>query len=320
MGDPTIGNLNREYPTQVGTSTTWKQISVGYGASAAIKTDGTLWAWGAEYKYWTFAGRSSPTQEIGGGTDWKQVSYGDGQLLAIKANTTLWAYGRSFYGELGTNTWYSGAPAGSVGAETSSFVQIGNSQGWKQVSCGQRHSAAVKYDGTLWTWGKNKYGQLGIELTYPTTIANTSSPAQTIIGGNDWSLVSCGPFNTAAIKQDGSLWIWGSNAYGQVGNGKSALGDNLPEEENVPYPYKVPGQNWRQVICGYHLITALKTDGSLWSWGFNGVGCLGDGTYISKSSPVQISGGNNWKFICGKGSTQILAIKDLLNKPDGYNV
>ena len=328
LGTPETGLADRHTPYQVGNNINWKQVAVGSESAgitngmAAIKTDGTLWGWGATFIFWTTTGRSSPTQELGNGTDWKQVSFGGGQVLAIKANNTLWGYGQSLYGELGTNTWTPGAPAGTVGYQTSSFVQIGANTNWKQVSCGTQHTAAVKFDGTLWIWGRNQCGQLGQDLTWPPAVANTSSPAQTIIGGNDWKQVSCGYHNTAAIKEDGTLWIWGSNRYGQIGNNRQSitLGDG-GVGDNVPYPQMIStSKNWRQVVSGWHLTTALKTDGTLWTWGFNELGSLGDSTNTSKSSPVQIyGGGNNWKFIAGKHVTS-MALKDESGEFNEYDL
>jgi alpha-tubulin suppressor-like RCC1 family protein len=172
------------------------------------------------------------------------------------------------------------------------------------VSAGSYTSAATKTDGTLWLWGKNNSGQLGNNTT-----TNTSSPIQTVAGSNTWKQVSiggpnfngaAGPCAVAAIKTDGTLWTWGNNAYGQ-------LGDNSTISTSSPIQTISAGTSWKQVSSGYGFMSAIKTDGSLWTWGWNSAvglgvtGALGDGTTVNKSSPVQtIASGTNWSQ-CSSG-------------------
>ena len=150
----------------------------------------------------------------------------------------------------------------------------------------------------LMTWGANGYGQLG-----DNTIVNKSSPVQTVAFGTNWKQVAGGSFVTAAIKTDGTLWTWGQNANGQ-------LGDNTIIRKSSPVQTIAYGTNWKQVTSGTYIHTAaIKTDGTLWTWGGN-VGQLGDNTIVSKSSPVQtVLYGNNWKQVTG-GFYQTAAIKD----------
>ena len=131
-------------------------------------------------------------------------------------------------------------------ASKSSPVQtVTFSNNWKQVSCGDGHTGAIKTDGTLWFWGFNTYGELG-----DNTIAKKSSPVQTIAYGTNWKQVACGG-NTAAIKTDGTLWIWGDNSNGQ-------LGDNTIISRSSPIQTIAYGQNWKQVDCGYGHTLAIK--------------------------------------------------------------
>ena len=149
------------------------------------------------------------------------------------------------------------------------------------------HTAAIKTDGTLWSWGLNSSGQLG-----DNTRTNKSSPVQTIAGGTNWKQVaSGGQYHTAAIKTDGTLWLWGNN-----GNGR--LGDNTTTNKSSPVQTIAGGTNWKQVAGGRYHTAAIKTDGTLWLWGFNSSGQLGGNTTIDKSSPVQtIAAGTNWKQV-----------------------
>jgi len=137
--------------------------------------------------------------------------------------------------------------------------------------------AAIKTDGTLWTWGANAtYGQLG-----DNTVAPKSSPVQTVAFGANWKQVTSGGFHCAATKTDGTLWGWGRNDSGQ-------LGDNTVAPKSSPVQTVAFGTNWKQVSCGYTHTAAIKTDGTLWVWGSNANGALGDNTTTSRSNTAAI--------------------------------
>jgi alpha-tubulin suppressor-like RCC1 family protein len=279
LGDNTINPKSSPVQTISG-GTNWKEISCGYTHTAAIKTDGTLWIWGrntyGQLGDNSISDTSSPIQTISGGTNWKQVSVGRDFTAAIKTDGTLWTWGYNFYGQLGNNS----------ANNTSSPVQtIAFGTNWKQVSAGQFHIAAIKTDGTLWSWGRNGQGQLGNN-----SANNTSSPVQTITFGTNWKQVSCG-YHTTAVKTDGTLWSWGYNGFG-------GLGDNTATPKSSPVQTITFGTNWKQVSVGRDFTAAIKTDGTLWTWGYNFYGGLGDNTISHKSSPVQtITFGTNWKQV-----------------------
>jgi alpha-tubulin suppressor-like RCC1 family protein len=151
---------------------------------------------------------------------------------------------------------------------------------------------SVFSSGGFWLWGYNNWGQLGDNTT-----TNRSSPVQTITSGNNWQTISIGYYTTAGIKTDGTLWLWGWNGLGLIG-------DNTTAHKSSPVQTIAGGTNWSSVACGYHT-AALKTDGTIWNWGYNGQGQLGDTTIVPKSSPVQtVATGTNWKQVsCGYFST-----------------
>jgi len=282
IGDNTT--VGKSSPVQtISGGNDWKQVSAGFSYSSAIKSDGTLWTWGnnqfGQLGDNTITSRSSPVQTITGGNNWKQVSCGY-HTAAIKTDGTLWLWGYNVNGQLGDN---------SANSKSSPVQTISGGTNWKQVSAGRDHTAAIKTDGTLWLWGSNFYGQLGDDTSGSAN--NKSSPIQTISGGTNWKQVSAGGSHTAAIKTDGTLWTWGDNLYGQ-------LGDNTRTSKKSPIQTITFGTNWKQVATGYLNISSIKTDGTLWSWGDNSKGQLGDNTITGKSSPVQtVSGGNNWKQV-----------------------
>jgi alpha-tubulin suppressor-like RCC1 family protein len=262
--------------------TNWKQVSAGLATTAGIKTDGTLWLWGQNTNF-GFLGnnatvnRSSPVQTVSAGTNWKQVSISGFHVGAIKTDGTLWLWGGGGGGRLGNNSTINrSSPVQTVSAGTN----------WKQVSIGYT-SAAVKTDGTLWTWGSDAVGRLGDNNSI-----NRSSPVQTVSSGTNWKQVSVGCSFTAAIKTDGTLWLWGSGFAGVFGN-------NTTIDRSSPVQTISSGNNWKEVSVGFVNTSAIKTDGTLWTWGSSTAGRLGNNeTSIDRSSPVQtVSSGTNWKKV-----------------------
>jgi alpha-tubulin suppressor-like RCC1 family protein len=240
---------------------------------------GSLWSWGYNYNGQlgdgTNSGVSVPIQISG--TIWKQISRGyDGQA-GIKTDGTLWTWGRGDLGSLGDNTL----------VDKSSPVQtVAGGTNWKQVSVGVQFSHAIKTDGTLWTWGRNDYGSLG-----DGTETRRSSPVQ--IAGTTWKQVSNGRYITTAVKTDGTLWGWGYNYYGQVGDGTTTY-------RSSPVQIAGGGTNWKLTSTCWYLSAAIKTDGTLWTWGDNYLGALGDGTTENKYTPVQVAG-TIWKQVAVGG-------------------
>ena len=294
----------RQSPVQtISAGTDWKVVTCGLDHVTSIKTDGTLWSWGLNDKGQlgdnSLVKKSSPVQIVGGGTNWKFVSAGINHVGAIKTNGTLWMWGNDFYGETGNNN-------GEFGLAYSSPVQtISAGTNWRLVSCGWYYTTAIKTDGTLWLWGRNQYGQLATNNT-----TNRSSPVQTISGGTDWKLVSAGKRHVAAIKTDGTLWLWGSNTYGQLGNNDSGTNRSSPVQTFSA------GTNWK--IVGAHLgdcTGGIKTDGTLWVWGANHYGHLGLNTRTAMSTPTQsLSGGTNWKDV-ENGNGIMMRIRDDSSDP-----
>jgi len=276
-----LGNtVNRSSPNQVGSDTNWLQVCAGgYGnTSAAIKTNGTLWAWGYNNSGQLGIGNttnySSPKQ-IGALTGWLQVSTGRYRnTAAIKTNGTLWTWGNNSLGALGLGNTTS----------YSSPKQVGSGTNWAMAACGNSTTIAIKTDGTLWSWGYNPQGQLGLGITS----YFTSLPQQ--VGTlTNWSKVSSVGNFCVAIKTDGTLWSWGYNVRGQLG-----LGDTTSRSSPVQVGALT---NWLTVATGYSSCLAIKTDGTLWSWGFNFYGQLGLGDTTNRSSPVQVGALTTWLYI-----------------------
>jgi alpha-tubulin suppressor-like RCC1 family protein len=291
------GTVKNTPVTTFAGGTNWKQVSAGYPHMAAIKTDGSLWTWGLNtdgrlgINSTTGISRSTPVTTFAGGTNWKQISVGRFHMAAIKTDGTLWTWGRSERGQLGINQSIFTAD------RLTPVTTFAGGNTWKSVNCGDRHTAAIKTDGSLWVWGINEEGQLGDNTT-----VSKSIPVTTFAGGNDWKSVAGGQNHTAAIKTDGSLWMWGSNAYVQ-------LGTNDTNTRTTPVTTFAGGTTWKSVACGRLHTAAIKTDGTLWTWGQNDNGRLGTNDTTRRSTPVTtFSGGTNWKQVdCGEAHT--MAVK-----------
>lgn len=229
---------NRSTLTQVGSLTTWANVSVNWDISLAIRSDGTLWGWGSGSNNVispsSTVNRSSPVQ-IGTSTNWSEVSVGLSSALAIRTTGTLWAWGSSFYGQVGQNNTVS----------QSSPVQIGSATNWAAIKSMSEDCLAIKTDGTLWSWGRNDWGQLGQGDTQ-----SRSSPTQ--VGAlTNWSKISGMSQSVLAIKTDGTLWAWGYNASGELGQNNTT---------NTTSPVQIGTLNsWSTVSAGASLSAATYT-------------------------------------------------------------
>ncbi len=287
-----LGNgsvITRSSPVQtVSGGTNWKQVSVASSHVSAIKTDGTLWLWGCGTSGAlgtnSATHRSSPVQTVSGGTNWKEVAVAgtasvdaNNHTIAIKTDGTLWIWGEGGAGQLGTN---------SLTDRSSPVQTVSGGNNWKEVSAGLCRSAAIKTDGTLWLWGFNSGGPIG-----DNSVTFRSSPVQTVSGGTNWKQASVAASHTAAIKTDGTLWMWGIGDNGR-------LGTNDLISRSSPVQTVSGGTNWKNVGLGSSFSAAIKTDGTLWLWGNGNNGVMGNNSSVSRSSPVQtVSGGTNWKQI-----------------------
>jgi alpha-tubulin suppressor-like RCC1 family protein len=231
--------------------------------------------------------RSSPVQ-VGAQTDWYQGAVGPDFSAAIKTNGTLWTWGSGGNGRTGQGNTIN----------RSSPVQVGALTDWSQVSAGGNHCAVVKTNGTLFTWGDNGFGQLGQNIAVAT---DRSSPVQ--VGAlTDWSQVSAGGGFCTAIKTNGTLWTWGSNASGR-------LGQNTAVAANRSSPVQVGAlTDWAQVSAGDDSCAAIKTNGTIWTWGRNNQGQLGLNDVIARSSPVQVGALTDWAQVSA-GDNCCTAIK-----------
>ena len=305
-------NTRRSSPMQLaGKWTGLSNINSGGGAmTLGTRSDGTLWAWGWNAPSGALGlnnrtNYSSPTQ-VGTDTTWdKYLSSGSGAsgCIASKTDGTLWSWGYNTQGNLGHNDR----------TQRSSPTQIPGTWGISSRSgvvydANGGSAAAIKSDGTLWTWGNNSQGLLGLNQSGPTKL---SSPTQ--IPGSTWKEICIGYLSMHAIKTDGTAWAWGYNDRGPLG---------LNDRTHRSSPTQIPGTNWNTAFVnnsGQQNVGAVKTDGTLWRWGYNNKGQLGLNDVIQRSSPTQLPG-TTWKTGANNSESSVWLVKtDGTLWANGYN-
>lgn len=248
-------------------------ISAGSNHGLALKRDGTVWAWGdnqcAQLGSEGIANSSVPVR-VGNMTGIIQIDAGDQHNLALKNDGVVWAWGWNFTGQVGSGEWDDSDDADFYAYALPTLVK--NLNNVIAVSAGGSHSLALKRDGTVWAWGNNGFGQLGVGgnnqiMPYPVQVISIDK-AISVMAGRDHSM---------ALGTGGKLWCWGGNMYGQLANdGKKD--SNLPIQLN---------NGVIRADASDHIL-ALHDDGSLWGWGFNKFGQVsGTGTVIPL--PVRIN-------------------------------
>ena len=259
-------------------------ITGGDRVSIAIKSDGTIWAWGDNPMQYRGTYRTKNPTQIAGLSDMKAVALGGNHTIAVKTDGTVWAWGSNWLGVLGDGTE----------TDRSTPVQVIGLSNVVAVGAGAQHSIALKTDGTVWTWGYNDYGALGDG----TSDKNAHSTPQQVAGLTNITKIAGGYRHNLALKSDGTLWAWGGNSQGQ-------LGDGTTTEHWTPVKVL---SDVKAITGGYDGTVALKTDGTVWVWGGNYFGQLGDGTKINRLTPVQVIGISNVKAIA-QGFYHTLALK-----------
>ncbi len=193
---------------------------------------------------------------------WKSMALGEVHGIGVRGDGTLWCWGQNNYGQRGD------APADR------SYIFL---------TLGFQAAFAIGIDYSLWAWGLNTNGVLGLG----TGVGSRSAPTQ--VGADSWIFVSTSQSNhTFGIRSDNTLWGWGTNDSGQLGDGTTVLKRS---------PIQISG-TWSKVVCANNNTYAIKSDGTLWAWGLGTDGAIGNGSAISRSSPVQI-GSDTWVDITG---------------------
>ena len=261
LGSLGVNSSSQSFTTfqQITTASNWVKVAPSYFFTIALKSDGTIWAWGQNDTYQLGNSPATAQQlfpiQVGTATDWVDIATGTNRTaFAIKADGTIWGWGSNPSSII---------VVGSSITSVSTPTQVGTDTDWVKMSLGGAHILAQKQNGTLWSWGG------GIALGVGGTPNVTNIPQQ--ISTDIWKDFCAGTGMSFGIKADGTLWAWGVNNEGQ-------LGDGTTTNRNVPTQIGTD-TNWNTVQArNFFTIMATKTDGTVWYWGRNYYGEFGNGT------------------------------------------
>jgi alpha-tubulin suppressor-like RCC1 family protein len=263
-------------------------VSAGESHTVAIRSDGTLWAWGYNRNGRLGIGNTSnqfaPVEVctvVPDCTDtWIDVSAGGNSTGAVRSDNTLWAWGQAANGHIGT---------GYDTVDKPMPTQIGTEVDWDKVTLSELHLSALKTDGSLWGTGNNVYGSLGTG-----TFTGDSGNSGTVVTGmvqigadTNWTSINAGSGHMVALKSDNSLWTWGQGWKGPLGYTTA----------NTATPTRLGTDTWLSATGGFQFSLGVKSDGTLWTWGANNNGVLGRGISPNTASiltPGQVGTDVNW--------------------------
>ena len=274
----------------------------------ALKNDGTVWIWG--FNPYGEAGfdisLNTPTQ-VNGISNVSAVAAGRGYSVALKPDGTVWSWGQNNFGQFGDNT--SGTPVSLTPIQAKGIADA------KSIAAGGNHTVALLKDGTVAAWGYNRDGQLGVvtsdQCLYASSLWACSKTPVKMTGLNNVVAIAAGLSHSVALKEDGTVWAWGLNSSGQLGDGTTI---NSPTPEPVPLLTDVIA-----IAAGDEYSLVLKSDGTVWTWGRNDYQQLGYsttgicpmplwGNVPCSKSPSQVTNLSGVSAISG-GGAHSLALK-----------
>jgi alpha-tubulin suppressor-like RCC1 family protein len=279
-----------------------KQIWGGGRHTMALLSDGSVWTWGSDVSGKLGDNQVSPSYSVtnndsflplrvhGPGnvgylTSVVAISAGESHNLALRSDGTVWAWGWNGFGQLGNGT----TNDAHTPTEVTGLSNI------VAVSGRAYHCLALKSDGTVWAWGWNQYGQLGVGNTDPTL-----TPVQ-VLGITNPTTISAAYTISLALMSNGSVQVWGTDRKGELGQG--VFGDHSYTPIQV-----LQLSNVVTASADFQEPEVLKSDGTIWMWGWNNLGQLGDGTEVDKNLPVQVLGLTNMIFAGATGDRNNCAL------------
>ncbi|MDB5053619.1 MAG: hypothetical protein JWM44_1669 [Bacilli bacterium] len=298
----------------------WKAIGAGGSHSLAVKQDGTVWAWGQNTfgqlgngEYGDKAKDQFMPIQVKGIENVVAVAGGSRHSLAVKKDGTVWAWGGNVYGEIGdgTNSTMDDTTYKIlINNDRPLPVQVKNLDHIIAVTAGWYVSYALKDDGTVWVWGivsMDIDGKQVYNSTVPLQITSLTDIVSVAVGWNQFM----------ALKKDGTVWTWGSNSNGQLGDGLVTISEikdhvmNVIEYHDTRTPAQIKDfNNVKAIAAGASFAVAVKNDGTVWAWGSNGKGQLGDGTKVDKHVPTLLKTISNVETVAADTGGPIFLKKD----------
>jgi alpha-tubulin suppressor-like RCC1 family protein len=259
------------------------QVAAGQETGLALRSDGTVWAWGYNDFGQLGTGSDAPSftpVQVSGLTGVTQIAAGYGWSMALRSDGTVWSWGVNVAGQLGDGTGVnSNVPVQVKGLSHVTRIAAGSADGLAVAAVARR--GIVTTLSTVYAWGANSDGQVGDGTTQerfaPVPVTGVSVPSVAGIAmGDDFAMV---------LGTDGTVWDWGQNGVGQLGNGTTTAASR-------PVEARGPGSGIVQIAAGSVFALARRSDGTVWAWGFNEHGELGDGTTTglqANPAPVQVT-------------------------------
>jgi alpha-tubulin suppressor-like RCC1 family protein len=277
LGTGSRTNVTRPHQVTTPGVTGWASVSAGENHTCAVRADATLWCWGANFHgqlgTGSTTGNDVPQQVTSPAADgWASVSAGGQDTCALRSDGTLWCWGASINGALGLGT--------TTDQNLPQQVTAPATTGWASVSVGGGHTCAIRADATLWCWGSNFQGQVGIgsDGNHQLLPQEVASPA-----ADGWTSVAAGLYYTCATRTH-ALFCWGLNSSGELGIGSNTQQDR-PQRVTVP-----ASTGWTVLATGARSTCATHTGHALFCWGWNNHGQLGLGDTTNRNLPQQVTG------------------------------
>jgi trimeric autotransporter adhesin len=291
VGDGTTNN--RPHLVRLGTENDWADASCGDRFALTLKNDGTVWAWGENDKGQLGDGtrqdRSRPVR-VGEDHDWVRIAAGPTYSLALKSDGTAWAWGQSDF---------SGWGRGDAYLPKTVPTRLWRGSNWTAIATTPQHTLQLSRDGISWIWMHGGLlgalygagpGELRMALGASFYFLHANSPTRfSLSPTNDWSV---------GLGEDGNIWLKGHNH----------AGEQTPPDWIWTAPDAAPTTNsgegtyWKMIRIGTDHVVSVKSDGSLWAWGTNYFGQIGDGTTKVSAVPVRVGQANDWVWASAGGA------------------
>ena len=270
----------------------WRTVSAGNVHACGIRTTGRLYCWGGDSfgvlgNGGADTASSTPAQVAGNATNWTSLSVGWSHACALRSTRRLYCWGENGFGELGIN---------STDTHRNIPTAVGTATDWASVSAGQFHTCARKTNGRLYCWGRDLTGEVGDGGTNDNAIL---SPIEVAGAFNDWTAVSAGRNHTCGRRSlgSGTLFCWGLNSLGQLGNGGVGVTQPVPNQVIT-----APGARWTAVSAGEFHTCGRQSTGRLYCWGHDISGQLGNGApNTQESTPSPVGTRTDWRTVSADG-------------------
>ena len=314
------------------TGLVWAEVTAGDAHTCGLRANGSVWCWGRSHVGQLGLGNTTkrlvPTR-VGTDFDWAEIAAGREHTCGVRTDRSLWCWGSNEDGQLGL---------GDDRQPRLEPTQVGTDVNWADVSAGSGYTCGVGTDGSLWCWGENDTGQLGLgdksTRLVPTRVAT----------GLDWAEISVSSSHTCGLREDRSMWCWGYNNSGQLGLGDrterlipTRVGADLDwsnmstgalhscgvrsdrslwcwghglqgqlglgDRDDRWVPTQVGTDLWTTVLADFYYTCGVRTNGSLWCWGNNKHGQLGIGNFETQLRPTRVGTDFDWAKLSGESTS-----------------